>query len=140
MYGFWQKYVFEYPARIPYLDVLIHLNAADGVFILGSTEPHYTPSKVYQAVLSRKPLLAVLHEKSSAVNIIKQSNAGIVLDFDGENNLDKIQQSFPDFTTRFIKMIQTFDPSNIDFEVFNEYSAKAVTKKLADLLHRVTNS
>ena len=139
-YGFWQKYVFEYPARIPYLDVLIHLNAADGVFILGSTEPHYTPSKVYQAVLSRKPLLAVLHEKSSAVNIIKQSNAGIVLDFDGENNLDKIQQSFPDFTTRFIKMIQTFDPSNIDFEVFNEYSAKAVTKKLADLLHRVTNS
>src|SRR5277367_1382306 len=24
-YGLWQKSIFEYPARIPYLDVLIHL-------------------------------------------------------------------------------------------------------------------
>ncbi|MBK8712936.1 MAG: hypothetical protein IPL97_13885 [Niastella sp.] len=45
-YGLWQTVIYEYPKRIPYLDVLVHLNEADGVFILGSTEPHYTPSKI----------------------------------------------------------------------------------------------
>src|SRR5258708_3390682 len=82
-YGLWQTTVFEYPARIPYLDVLVHLDAADGVFVLGSTEPHYTPSKVYQAVLSGKPVAAVLHRESTAVKVIRRSCAGLVLDFDG---------------------------------------------------------
>ncbi|RZK26079.1 MAG: hypothetical protein EOO43_03835, partial [Flavobacterium sp.] len=59
-YELWQTVVFEYPARIPYLDVLAHLEHADGVFILGSTEPHYTPSKAYQGILAGKPILAVL--------------------------------------------------------------------------------
>ena len=45
-YDLWQTIIFEYPQRIPYLDVLVHLEAATGIFILGSTEPHYTPSKV----------------------------------------------------------------------------------------------
>ncbi|RYG40440.1 MAG: hypothetical protein EOO01_27325, partial [Chitinophagaceae bacterium] len=48
-YGLWQTVIFEYPQRIPYLDVLVHLQQADAIFILGSTEPHYTPSKTYQA-------------------------------------------------------------------------------------------
>ncbi|HEV9037523.1 MAG TPA: hypothetical protein VGQ51_12905, partial [Puia sp.] len=84
-YGLWQTAVYEYPARIPYLDVLVHLEAAAGVFILGSTEPHYTPSKVYQGVLSGKPLLAVLHRESTAASVIREAGAGIVLSFGSEN-------------------------------------------------------
>ena len=133
-YGLWGTSVFEYPKRIPYLDVLIHLNAADGVFILGSTEPHYTPSKLYQAVLALKPILAVLNEKSSAVAILKQSDAGMVLDFNGEEGLNHIEKSFSNFLEQFIKWTENFNPSQIKLEIFNEYSASAVTKKLADLL------
>ena len=81
-YGLWETVVFEYPARIPYLDVLVHLNAADGIFILGSTEPHYTPSKVFQGVLSKKPILAVLHKDSTALKVINETGAGKALAID----------------------------------------------------------
>ena len=37
------------------------------MLVLGSTEPHYTPSKVFQAMLSRRPVFAMLHRDSTAV-------------------------------------------------------------------------
>jgi hypothetical protein len=134
-YGLWQTVVFEYPRRIPYLDVLVHLEAADGVFILGSTEPHYTPSKVYQGVLSKKPILAVLNNKSTAVGIIRGSNAGLVLDFDGEEGIPLIRSSFAGVFGEFRKMVGDFDPSRVDMSVFNEFSAQNVTQELARYLN-----
>lgn len=134
-YGLWQDIIFEYPARIPYLDVLIHLDNADGVFILGSTEPHYTPSKVYQGVLSGKPIAAVLHQASSACEVIKTSNAGMVLDFDGENEVLKIGNNFPNFLTNFLLYIQKFDSNKVNLTKLHEYSANQVTKLLAEKLN-----
>lgn len=136
-YGIWQTNIFEYPKRIPYLDVLVHLNAASGIFILGSTEPHYTPSKVYQAVLSQKPVLAVLHEKSSAASVLRDSKAGKVFTFAGEADLAKINNGFNDIFAEFIPFMETFDPASVNEHVFEEYSAKAVTGKLVDLLNQV---
>ena len=136
-YGLWQSVVFEHPQRIPYLEVLIHLQQADGVFILGSTESHYTPSKIYQAVLSKKPLFAVLHSLCTAVNIIRNSNSGLVLDFNGEDNMKDILNNFPLLFNEFISYSQTYNSVNIDDNLFKQYSAKEVTKKLANLLNKV---
>jgi hypothetical protein len=137
-YSLWDTMVFEYPQRIPYLDVLIHLKNADGVFILGSTEPHYTPSKIYQAVLSEKPVLAVLHAQSSAVTVIQQSKAGIVLAFNGEEELEKIYTTFFEIYAGFKNFAQTFIPSSIDQHIFERYSAKETTKQLAALFNQLT--
>jgi hypothetical protein len=71
--------VSEHPHRMAYLDVLVHLTRAYGVLIVGSTEPHYTPSKVYQAVQSRRPVLALLHEASTAVDVLERSRTGMVI-------------------------------------------------------------
>lgn len=136
-YGLWQKNVFEYPARIPYLDVLVHLNAATGVFILGSTEPHYTPSKVYQAVLSQKPIWAVLHKESSACKVIRESGAGIVLEFNGENDVDIIFKHFSQSFDEFKNYLANYDFSNIDQKEFERYSAEKVTGILAANLNKV---
>ena len=137
-YSLWNTVVFEYPQRIPYLDVLIHLKNADGVFILGSTEPHYTPSKVYQGVLSEKPLFAVLHAQSSAVEIIQQSKAGVVLAFNGEEELNKIYKEFMNAYIDFRNFAQAFIPSAVDQLIFERYSAKETTKQLALLLNKLT--
>lgn len=136
-YGLWEKVVYEYPARIPYLDVLVHLDAADGVFILGSTEPHYTPSKTYQGVLSKKPLMAILHSNSTAVQVIRTANAGMVLDFDGETDVQKVGLAFSDFFGQFLKYLNDFNPEQVEMNVFNTFSAEAVTKNLADLMNQV---
>jgi len=134
-YGLWNTIVFEYPKRIPYFDVIVHLNAADAVFILGSTEPHYTPSKLYQAILAEKPVLAVLHEKSTASAILKESNAGIVLTMN-EENIAHLQESFLNVFSAFKIFIASFKKEQVNKEVFAEYSAFAVTKKLAFLLEK----
>ena len=137
-YGLWQTTVFEYPKRIPYLDVLVHLSHSDGVFILGSTEPHYTPSKTYQGVLSEKPLLAVLHTGSSAVSVIRKANAGIVLDFDGEEGVPVIRNNFDVVFKQFLLYAQNYSVTTVDKEIFEAYSAKNITAQLAVLLNKAT--
>lgn len=136
-YNLWNKIVFEYPARIPYLDVLVHLNIAGGIFVLGSTEPHYTPSKVYQAILSGKSILAVLHTESSAVKVIKDANAGVVIDFNGEKDLEKIKNTFINSFIEYKIFLSIFKKEQVNADLFKEYSAYEVTKKLAMLLDKV---
>jgi hypothetical protein len=133
-YGLWETVVFEYPKRSPYLDVLIHLDAADGVFILGSTEAHYTPSKTFQAVLSGRPLLAILHTKSTAVDIIRDSAAGIVITFKGQAGLHTLEEQFAPGFSVYRKWVPDFDSEKVNMQSFDEFSARSVTEKLARLL------
>jgi hypothetical protein len=134
-YGLWKRYVFEYPKRVPYLDVLAHLEAADGVFILGSTEPHYTPSKVYQAVLSHKPVLALLHEASTAGKVLTDSSAGLVLTFNERNYNEHIEEQFAGKARDYLHFLEKFDFSKVNMELFFDYSAYKVTARLAKLLN-----
>lgn len=138
-YGLWGSVVFEYPARIPYLDVLVHLEAADAVFILGSTESHYTPSKTYQGVLSGKPILAILHEESTAVDVLRQTQAGVVLDFAGEAGVSTICEKFPQVFADFRQFATEFDPGRVDMQAFDRYSAREVTRMLAQILDQATD-
>ena len=108
-YGLWQTIIFEYPKRIPYLDVLVHLTNSDGVFIIGSTEAHYTPSKVYQGILAKKPVFAILHSASSAYQVIKETNAGMVISFDGEKDTEKIYTTFESEFDEYIKFLNTYN-------------------------------
>jgi hypothetical protein len=135
-FGLWETAIFEYPKRIPYLDVLVHLEAVDAVFILGSTEPHYTPSKVYQGVLSGKPLLAVLHRESTAVEVIRRTGAGLVLAFDGERELSMIRDSFASVFDDFRIFLEKFDKRQVNMDAFDQYSAKNITAKLAELIEK----
>lgn len=134
-YNLWQSVVFEYPRRIPYMDVLVHLDAADGVFILGSTEPHYTPSKVYQGVLSGKPILAVLHKESSALQVLNKTNAGVFYPLDPEH-LDDLGASFTQLYKEYVSFSQSFSPAQVKQQELEAYSAYAVTKKLAGLIDK----
>ena len=75
------NHVSEYPSRIGYLDALWHLKAASVVLILGSTEKHYTPSKIYQAVHSANPILALVPEDGSAAEVLRSSGNGLVVNY-----------------------------------------------------------
>jgi hypothetical protein len=74
-------YVTEHPSRIGYLDVLWHLRAATAVLVLGSSEKHYTPSKMYQVIQSRQPVLALMPDGSRAAQLLCSSGNGIVVNF-----------------------------------------------------------
>jgi len=134
-YGLWENQIFEYPKRIPYLDVLVHLAGVDGVFILGSTEPHYTPSKTYQAVLSEKPIFALLHEASTAAEILEKTKAGKVVKINPKS-LKSQKNDFLNSFLNYITFLENFDSNNVNIEEFKAYSAEKVTAKLAQLLDK----
>jgi len=135
-YRLWKSVVFEYPARIPYLDVLVHLKAADAIFVLGSTEPHYTPSKVFQSVLSRKPILAVLHTESAAIKVVEDTRAGICCPIKPERMSD-LKIDFRNALVRFLTFMKSYQYEKVDMTSFEEYSAKRVTMKLVELLNNL---
>ena len=41
--------------------------------MLGSSEAHYTASKLYPALLAGKPILAIQHSESSVVEILRRT-------------------------------------------------------------------
>ena len=128
----------ENPVRISYLDVLNHLKHASAVLIMGSSEPHYTPSKVFQAVLSRRPVIALLHTKSTAVSILKETNAGRVVTFDEERPVDRC---IDDIAQAIYKTVQgNYSPEDVDWKIFNAYSAESMTAKVARMFELVLNN
>jgi glycosyltransferase involved in cell wall biosynthesis len=64
--------VTEMPPRLDYLDALNVQARAHAVLLIGSTEPHYTPSKVFPALLARRPILALYHAASSVHDVLAQ--------------------------------------------------------------------
>lgn len=63
--------VTEVAERQPYLEVLALLHRVQAVLVLGSTERHYTASKIFQAMHSRRPILALLHEASTSAGMLQ---------------------------------------------------------------------
>jgi hypothetical protein len=83
-----ESLVTERPERMPYLQVLAHLTRASGVLILGSTEAHYSPSKTFQAIQSDKPILALLHFRSTAVEYLRSAGGAEVVTLSDEASVD----------------------------------------------------
>jgi hypothetical protein len=91
-------------------------------------------------VLSGKPLLAVLHQESTAVNVITDSKAGIVLAFNGEEGLNHIKNSFADKFKTYLNLLQHFDRTQVNMKIFEQYSAKSVTQQLVNLVNKALNN
>ena len=123
----------EHPQRIGYVDALTHLGRSNAVLVLGSTEPHYTPSKVFQAMLSRRPVLALLHEASSAVDMVRRTHAGTVLTLTGD------RLPLPAEVARGIQQTMAgidYEPRGVEASTFEAWSARASTRALAEALDR----
>jgi hypothetical protein len=117
----------EHPQRMNYLDVLAHLTKCHTVVIIGSTEAHYTPSKVYQAIQSRRPVLAFLHESSTAVDVLRTSGAGNAVTFN-----ERRLPSAPDVAAALKSIaIRDFNSDAVDWRQFSTYSARESARKMA---------
>jgi hypothetical protein len=120
----------EHPARIPYLDTLNHLKHAHAVLVLGSSEPHYTASKVFQAILARRPVIGILHAQSTAADILRRANAGPLVTFDEErpasSRVSEIERALREGLGD-----GSYRQEKVDWEGFRAYSAEAMAERLA---------
>lgn len=67
--------IIEIPQRLPFLEVQQHLRTVLGSMVIGSPEPHYSASKVFQCILCKRPILAILHQQSEAMSILRSCQA-----------------------------------------------------------------
>lgn len=123
--------VIEIKARFPFLHILNFLNKAKGVMVFGTTESHYTASKIFQSLLSEKPIFGVFHHESSVVKILKECQAENYLTEYSEN------EDQAEFENRFKKNIELFFNAeelhwNPNLNNLDPYSAKESAKKLVE--------
>ena len=126
-----ERWIDEHPQRIGYVDVLNHLVQASAVLVLGSTERHYSPSKVFQAVQSRRPVLAILHEESTAVRMLRDADAGVLVTF-AEGELPEPGQIVE--ALRGVLSGRVDEPRAVRWDAFEGCSARASARTLAGAL------
>ena len=89
----------ESTGRIPYFQALQVMEDADFLVLIGSDDPQYTASKVYPYLLSGKPLVAVVHERSGLVPLLRGTNA-LVVTFGGQDHaraVNTLAEALPAF-------------------------------------------
>ena len=133
--------VSELPLRVPYLDALRIQLDSQVLLLMGSSERHYTASKLYSALLAKRPLLAVYHEASSVVVTLKRvgrpPSVRLVV-FDDRGAAESIERIYEALVAAV--SLPEYDSAAVDLEALDEYSARAVAAQLAAVLNRVVSA
>jgi hypothetical protein len=128
----------ETTSRVPYFESLQLMLDADFLLLPGSDDPQYTASKIYPCILSRKPLLAVFHERSSVCDVLRKTKCGTVFPFsDGEPGSDTATRFFKAWTDALKRL--PFVPDT-DWEAFEPYSAREMTRRQCNLFDQVLSA
>ena len=132
-----EDHVDEHPKRIPYLDSLQVMLDSDALFLVGTDEPHYTASKVFPYILAGRPLLAVFHEDSSVVQILKGARAGDVVTF----NAMQSPQLHKDRIFRILEQLLSGNcqPSP-EWGAVEPFTTRAMTARLVESFERVLSA
>jgi hypothetical protein len=131
-----ESLVDEHPARVSYLDAIQILLDSHGLLMLGSESAHYTASKVFPYILAQRPMLAVFHQASSAVEILRETQAGEVVTFSDSASLEAQIPELAHRLQRILRLPREFWPA-IRREAFEPYSARSMTGRLAQVFDRV---
>jgi hypothetical protein len=131
--------VTEAPSRLDYLDALSVLSHASGIVLLGSSEPHYTASKLYPALLAERPILALFHEQSSVVSILRaaasEPTVRVVTYPDGSP--DEAHVGAAACHLRALAASCTYQRADVALDRVDGVSARQLARQLALLFDRV---
>lgn len=128
--------VTEHPARLDYLDALAVQVRATALLLLGSSERHYTASKLYPALLARRPLLALYHEASTVVEGLRRAarppTARLVTYDDATRATGRVEE----ITRQLAALLESprFDPADVDEAALVQFSADHLAGRLGQFL------
>jgi len=122
----------EHPHRIPYFEALQCIIDANALIIPGSDDPGYTASKIYPYILAKKPLLAIFNEQSSVVDVLRSTQAGIVVTFRTGDTIETIATCI---THQWLNQKDWTTPQT-KWEAFFPYTAQEMTRRLCEVFDR----
>ena len=129
--------VHEVPGRVDYLDALNVQVQASALLLMGGLEPHYTPSKVFPALLSRRPIVAAYHKASSVLEVLRCDDvAAQVSTFSGPAD---VHAMVPELTRALDRVVRGGLPpaSASTMERLSAWSARALAGRLGEVLDAV---
>jgi Glycosyl transferase 4-like domain len=114
--------VLERPDRLGYSDMLRALLRSDALVVFGSDDPAYTASKIYPYLLAGKPLLAIFHENSSVVRLMREARGGTCVTFNERTSEEELARAIGEvwFTQDRYRQVVALDQ-----EAFEPYTARA---------------
>lgn len=132
--------VSETAPRVDYLDALTVQTQATALLMMGSSERHYTASKIHPGLLARRPILAVYHQASSVVEILRSATRPPtvrLVTYDdaqrAESHVEAVYAALRDLIER-----PTYDRADVDLSALHRISAEALAGRLAAVLDSVT--
>jgi hypothetical protein len=133
--------VTEVPGRLDYLDALSVLTHASAIVLLGSSERHYTASKLYPALLARRPIFALFHEASSVVSILRaagcEPTVRVLTYGDGEPDNALIAEAACHL--RALATACAYRANDVSLERVADVSARQLARQLAAVFDRVAS-
>lgn len=126
----------ERPERVSYLDSLQLLFDSHALILIGSEEPHYTASKIFPYILAQQPLLAVFHEASSVVSIMRETRAGHVVTYDSAAELESKTVEISEEFERLLLLPPEYQPPTC-WKAFEPYTTRAMSARLAEVFDKI---
>jgi hypothetical protein len=130
-----ESLVDEHPLRVPYLDAIQVMLDSHSLIVLGSESAHYTASKIFPCILASKPLLAIVHEHSSVVRILHETQAGHVITFGNECSPGEKTEEIAEILQQTLSLPLGSRPPT-RWEAFDLYTARAMTSRLAQVFDK----
>ena len=126
--------VSEDTRRAPYFEALQLLRDADFLVVVGSDDPAYTPSKIYPYILARKPLVAIVHERSTLVDVLRETHAGLVVTFSSRPGEDDKRAAVESLVAGLAGILGNPSRPDTDWSAFEQYTAREMTRRQCELL------
>ncbi|HTY76884.1 MAG TPA: glycosyltransferase [Candidatus Bathyarchaeia archaeon] len=132
-------HVHEVAPRIAYSDAIAVQAQATALLLMGSTEHHYTASKLYPGFLAARPLVAVYHEASSVCEILRRAARPPSVRLIAYDDRARAESRVDDIAAALSAVAEdpSYDARAVDLEVLAGYSAHALAGRLAKLLDDV---
>jgi hypothetical protein len=134
-----ERCVDEHPGRVAYLTAIQIMLDSHALLAVGSESVHYTASKIFPCILAARPLLAVFHEKSSVATILKETQAGDVIEFSAKRPVSATVEDIAGQLRNLLALPPNYRPPT-RWEAFERYTTKAITGRLAAVFDMAVGS
>lgn len=125
----------EQTGRVPYFEALKILLDSDAILLFGSDDPAYTASKLYPCILARRPILALFHERSSVVDILRRCGAGRAVTFGGADAPQDLLDEAARQLNWLLSLPKGHSPET-DWSEFAPYTAREMTRRQCEVFDR----
>jgi len=132
--------VTETAGRLNYFDTLQAFRDADALLLLGTNEAHYTPSRIYAALNSARPVIAVYHADSPVTDLLRRFGGPPSIRLIPYSAAHPVREHVDALSASLTDLLEHpgYDARTVDRRVLCEASASTLAGRLADVFNRVS--